>query len=323
MGQLIKLQDYISRYETDIYSYPSRFTRLKRQQWEKTRENWETDGMDAANLSFSSLLPDDEEEKEKRPFFAKMKNLLRKNKKDEEVWMEESEDIKNEEEENPLEFTVDFHVKPKTIEDLKKQYLDQLFRFQLKWASTTLFERSNLHPKFFFDERLKFFLQRFPDTYLCMYKPIFLLKKAPVETEAILLTPSEAWCITFLEEEDLSVYIGSPDRFWEKKRNTKESKILNPLLALNRTEKIIRKIFHMNEIELPIHKLLLSRNGYIDYPSSPFDVKLVDSRNFEEWFQSMRSNKSPLKHMQLKGAQALLQYCQTSSLRRMEWEETE
>ncbi|KHF29248.1 hypothetical protein LR68_02036 [Anoxybacillus sp. BCO1] len=30
MGQLIKLQDYISRYELDIYHYPSEFIRLKK-----------------------------------------------------------------------------------------------------------------------------------------------------------------------------------------------------------------------------------------------------------------------------------------------------
>lgn len=29
MGQLIKLQDYVSRYQQDIFVYPSRFVRLK------------------------------------------------------------------------------------------------------------------------------------------------------------------------------------------------------------------------------------------------------------------------------------------------------
>ena len=34
----------------------------------------------------------------------------------------------------------------------------------------------------------------------------------------------------------------------------------------------------------------------------------------------MRKNSSPLKHQQLKSAQALLDYCQTTSIRRIEWE---
>ena len=41
MGQLIKLQDYTSRYEQNIYHYPARFVTLKNQQWEKVQRNWE------------------------------------------------------------------------------------------------------------------------------------------------------------------------------------------------------------------------------------------------------------------------------------------
>ncbi|WP_338472038.1 hypothetical protein R4Z10_04640 [Niallia sp. XMNu-256] len=42
MGQLIKLQDYTSRYEQNIYHYPARFVTLKNQQWAKTQKSWET-----------------------------------------------------------------------------------------------------------------------------------------------------------------------------------------------------------------------------------------------------------------------------------------
>ena len=92
------------------------------------------------------------------------------------------------------------------------------------------------------------------------------------------------------------------------------------MIALNRTSKIVKKIFQLQEIDLPIHKVLLSRNGFIDYPNAPFDTKLVDKREFEEWFQSLRRLRTPLKHIQLNGAKALLQYCQTTSIRRIEWE---
>jgi hypothetical protein len=40
MAQLIKLLDYVSRYETDLYRYPSQFVRLKKQQWEKMKQHW-------------------------------------------------------------------------------------------------------------------------------------------------------------------------------------------------------------------------------------------------------------------------------------------
>ena len=37
MAQLIKMQDYISRYEQDIYRYPTQFAKLKKQQWDKLK----------------------------------------------------------------------------------------------------------------------------------------------------------------------------------------------------------------------------------------------------------------------------------------------
>ena len=321
MAQLVKLQDYISRYEQDIFTYPSRFVRIKKQQWRQTKENWENDGMDASNLSFSASVNDwSVNNSEKQSIFGKLSGMLKpKQNETEDPQVQASE-------EDPLEFAAAFQHKPETMDELKQQYLDQLYRFQLKWASSTIAEKSYCSSKFFFEERLKFFLQRFPDTFLLLYKPIFLLKKAPIEAEIILLTPADTWCITFMEEENSAVFIGSNDRFWLKRSKDSEQKVLNPLLALNRTERIVQNIYKLYKIELPIHKLIISRNGYIDYPNAPFGVQFAEARNFEQWFQKMRGFKSPLKHMQLKGAQALLHYCQTASVKRMEWgasEETE
>lgn len=324
MGQLIKLQDYISRYEQDIFTYPSRFVRLKTQQWERTKANWENEGMDASNLIFPQEAANEEADDERsRPaFLKKLTGLFRHEQEEANEEYEVSPSVTSAE--DPMQFMAAFTFKPETLDDLKLQFLGQLYRFQLKWASSTLSEKSFFHSKYFFEEHLKFFLQRFPDTCLVLYKPIFLLKKAPVEADVILLTPTATWCITFLEEENSAVFIGSNERFWIKRTTKKEDKkILNPLLTLNRTERIVRNIYKRHEIEFPIHKLLISRNGYIDYPSAPFDVKFAEARNFEQWFQSMRTLKSPLKHIQLKSAKALLQYCQTTSMRRMEWDQPE
>jgi hypothetical protein len=318
MGQLIKLQDYVSRYEQNIFLYPSRFVRLKRQQWERLKDIWENgDGNNENNQhDFSFLLED-----EKQPIIDKIKGIFRKKPKEHDKDHEPmGVDRDNQQEDEGLKFTVSLPFRPASIDELKQQFLDQLFRFQLKWASSTLTEKSIVDHKYFFDEKLKFFLQRFPDTFLVLYHPVFQLKEAAVELETIMLTPTDVWCMTFLEEENHAVFIGSKNRFWVKRYENTEKKMLNPLLALNRTEKIIQKLFHLHDIDLPVHKAVLSRNGYIDYPEAPYDVRLVEKRNFDEWFTMMRKLRSPLKHNQLKAAKILLEYSQTTSMRRMEWE---
>ena len=57
MGQLIKLQDYISRYELDIYKYPARFIRLKRKQWELYKKNGNMKNCDSKNRLSPSNVP--------------------------------------------------------------------------------------------------------------------------------------------------------------------------------------------------------------------------------------------------------------------------
>ena len=73
----------------------------------------------------------------------------------------------------------------------------------MTWATSTLVDKSFINKKYYYDERLKYFLQRFPDTYLVLYQPVFKLKKATIEVDTILISPTEVWCITFVEEEDL------------------------------------------------------------------------------------------------------------------------
>jgi len=313
MGQLIKLQDYASRYEQNIFHYPSRFVTLKKQQWEKLRYNWENP--EAAPV----LIQKDDSKIEVKPHLLnKIKTLFSRNNDSETLSTDESM-LQTGEPAEFDQFTAMVHY-AETVDDLKQQFLNQLFDFQLKWATSTLTEKSIMNKRFFFDEHLRYFLQRFPDTYLVLYRPIFLLKKASIEVESILISPTDVWCITFLEDHDLSVFVGSNQKFWDVRTKNKEKRIVNPLLSANRTEKIVKKLFQLYEIELPIHKVILSRNGFIDYPLPPYDVTLIDKRNYEEWFTSLRRLRSPLKSTQLKGAKALLDYCQTTSIRRQEWE---
>lgn len=313
MAQLIKLQDYVSRYEQDIYRYPSQFIKLKTQQWTKIKAAYLADELD--QLFHQPYEIEMEEVPEKKGIFHKVKEVFHRNKEEEVV--EEYEDQASDENVFSLHIPAD----TESIDELKQVFLNQLLSFQLKWGSSTIHEKSFIDESFYLDERLRFFLQRFPDTFLVMYKPVFRLKNAPVEVDVIVLTPTDAWCITFLEAEDDAVFIGLSETFWLRKHHKySDKKVLNPMLSVNRMGKIVSKLFELYNITLPIKKAVLSRNGYLDYHLSSFDIELIDKRSFPDWFKMMRKISAPLKHQQLKGAQGLLEYCQTTSTRRIEWE---
>ncbi|KHF29246.1 hypothetical protein LR68_02034 [Anoxybacillus sp. BCO1] len=88
-----------------------------------------------------------------------------------------------------------------------------------------------------------------------------------------------------------------------------ERKIVNPMTSLDRTEKVVQTIYKRCSVDMPIKKVLINREGYIDYRYAPNDLEIIDRRHYEAWFMSLRQLTMPLKHMQLKAAQSLLTYC--------------
>ncbi|WP_170007973.1 nuclease-related domain-containing protein [Bacillus fonticola] len=300
MAQLVKLQDYTSRYEWNMYHYPSHFYRLKRSQWDHIYRAWTRNDYE---------LPQEfEGEESSPPLFSKMKALFGK-RSDEEEWTLSDRD---EEERATLPIRYDLVT---SEEELKQQFLDQLFLVQLKWASSTLTDQSDLDPKFQYDPILRYLLQRFPDTMLTLYHPIFLLNgKAATEAEIILVTPTGVWVVTVIEGEDDAVWVGGSDNFWVKRYRDDEKKILNPLLSARRTGTIVSKMMKERAVKLPLHQIVLCRNGYIDIPQAVYGVEMVDKRTYAKWFHQMRNERTSFKSEQLRIAKVLVEHCQTVSV---------
>lgn len=294
MAQLIKLQDYISRYEWDAYRYPTQYIRLKQDSWKKLHHNW-------SNPEKATQEKEELPETKTSGFF-KVKNYFKKEELDEEV---------NDDDHSSL----DTEIK------LKQYFLDKLFHFQLKWATSTVTERSFINTYYYEDPTLKYFLQRFPDIYLIMYDPIFTIKNALVDSDIILISPIGIEIIHLVEEHSNAVVIAGDERSWLIDTGKHQTKILNPLIALKRTEKLIKSILHFEENDFPIQKTILSRTNKIVYSSEPYHTQIVDKHHYETWFREKRNISSPLKSRQLKITEILLRHCQTTSVKRPEWEE--
>lgn len=314
MAQLIKLQDYITRYEVDIYRYPNQYIRLKKQQW-NTFEAMLKNPVDATIPEVEQL------EEEKAGKESKLSSLFKsfKRKEDdvEDLYIRKVSPVVPDMEE---EWKLPEIRGKKSPEERKQQFLDSILPLQLKWASSTIREMSHLQKNYRRETLLKYFLQRFPDTFFVMYKPIFLVKQAPVELEIIIITPNEIFAVYYMDEQDESVILGNNDRFWSIREKENERKIVNPTISLNRMGAIIKNILPQYEISLPVTKLLLHPKGYIDIFDGPTDVQVIDKRTYDKWFGKMRENRLPLKHSQLKAAGALLSHCQSTYIDRPEWQ---
>lgn len=303
MAQLIKLQDYITRYEWDTYRYPTQFIRLKRDGWEKLYDGWANPDEDVVEEEAVA------EEDNEGGVFQRLKNKFKKKPVASEVLFEAEEAA-------PPDL-------PVTEQELKQQFLDNLLTFQLKWATSTVSEQSIVDPKFARDPLLKYLLQRLPDTYLLMYYPIFRIKQAPVEAEIILISPVDIEIIQFVELEDDAVIMAGEERTWYIETPEGQRKILNPLISLKRTEKIIRGILFARDVSMNIKKTVISRRNPIIFASEPYQTRLVGTNDYNNWLKERRTFRSPLKNVQIKAAEVLLQSSQSTSVKRPEWEDRE
>lgn len=295
IAQLIKLHDYITRYEWDIYRYPTQYIRLKKDNWKKLYHLWSQ----PEELEEGQLEPTEKQSK-----FAKWKAKVTKSNQQVEEVPQTDKDL------------------PKTEKKLKQYFLDRILKFQLKWATSTVTDVSFTNKRYEVDPVLKYFLQRFPDTFFVMYCPVFEIKQATVEAEIILISPIGIEIITLLEGNPTTVYLAGDERTWTiEKGNSNQSKRLSPLISLKRTEKIVKSILNKQDIDFPIQKTVLSRTNNIVFSTEPYHTKIVGINEYESWFQQKRLLTSPLKNRQLKAAEALLKQCQTNSIKRPEWEE--
>lgn len=297
MAQLIKMYDYVSRYEWNMYRYPSQYIRLKNENWENLYENW---------LSGEFQLgpsPEDEKLKEEPSNFEKIKSMFIRNKAE-----------KPEAEERPV---------IETELELRKYFLNHLLPFQIKWATSTVSQMSILDENIESDQNLKYFLQRFPDIYLLMYYPIFNIRNAPIDGEILMISPTNIEIIYLMELGPNERIIASDERRWTVESESEVRQVISPLISLKRTESIIKGILNKKNISFPIQRSVLSRTNPIIFHTEPFNTNIIGEEQYEDWFEIKRSLSSPLKREQLEVSDTLVQYCMSTSVRRPEWDRDE
>ncbi|MCR6095467.1 NERD domain-containing protein [Salipaludibacillus agaradhaerens] len=300
MAQLVKLSDYVSRYEIDIYRYPSRYVRLKRERWERVRQDWETRKKGFQDLPLWHSYEDNSES-----FIQKSLRKL--------PW-------KKSEIQEEVELPTRTEITHHSLEKLKQSFREELFQFQLNWASSTISEKSHVKRSYYYDKFLYYLLQNLPDTFFVFYEPVFFMKKAPVDLDVIILTPTELWLIKPLSGNDHTIYQTETDRFWKKSENGVEERLLNPFVTLKRMKTVVETILTENHITLPVKMAVVAKDSFIDVPPVSKRVNLVDKRQIENFKKLLLKNQTPIKHQQLKVAETLLAHSLTISENRLQEE---
>src|SRR5699024_9271418 len=146
------------------------------------------------------------------------------------------------------------------------------------------------------------------------------VKNAPFESEMIIMSQIEIDIMTIEEATHNERIVMKRERVWEVETEVKTTKLIDPTIALKRTEHVVRSILNKYGVDIPIQKTIMAESNYFLYDTAPYQTKLVGKNEYEDWMDEKKALHSPLKNVQLKAMEALLRHCQTTAVRRPEWE---
>lgn len=292
MAQLLKIEDCVSRYEKDVYRYTGQYIRLKSDRWKRVKANWENEKLSEPGVLESS--PEPEPKK---------------------WWQRKSETSETIAEEPYIPPRT-----PITLSALKKNFREELFDFQLKWASSTIRERSRIGREMLREDFLRMLLMDLPDNYLVLYRPIIRLKKAEAQMDVIMIGPDTIHAIVLMDTQKGDVIHPSQGRFWEVERRNEVLKTVSPIAAVQRMNYFIESVIDTNETETKISYTVLCKNGFINRSGIPPYIQVIDQANYGQWWEALKRQPSPIKAKQLKAAKGLMDRCVTTAYLRPEWE---
>ncbi|QQK77370.1 NERD domain-containing protein [Salicibibacter cibarius] len=304
MAHLVKLEDYISRYEGDIHQYPSQFIRLKRERWKRLHRLWAK-----ANQRLGPIGEED--------WFAEENNTVLQQA------MRKLGGIHKKQSKEPVKTNTGLdaeyeHLIGKSRASLHDFFYYELLQSQLRWASTSSSEVSVVDSKYRYDSRLREILRLLPDNYMIFYYPIFKIQQADIQLDVLLLSPSELYCVTYVEAPANTLFEMSSRRFWREFRLKAEYKRLNPLLSVKRMEDVVRSIFQHNTVDFAVKKAVLLPDALVDDIEFAGNVDMVDHRHYKQWMDKISKHVSPMKKEQFHAAEALLGMGKTRSFLRSE-----
>ncbi|QKS72108.1 hypothetical protein FLK61_36215 [Paenalkalicoccus suaedae] len=297
MAQLLKLSDYVSRYEIDMYRYPSRYVRLKKERWTRLKQDF-----DATRKGLDSL-PLYHQYEEEDSLFKKAINRFRKKKTEDNIPLPTNENLRH-----------------KTLDELKLSFKEELFQFQLNWASSTVSEISPIKRAYEFDTLLQFLVKELPDTFFIMYEPVLYARKAPVEMDILIISPTDIWLLVPLKGSKDAIFTIESDRYWTKQENGVVEKFLHPSIRLKRMRTVLEQILEDVDHTLTIRQGIIAKDSFIDLPQASQRVQLIDKRTIQRFRQTLLKNQSPIKNAQLKVSDKLLMHSMTVSQSRLQEE---
>ncbi|RYL94549.1 nuclease-related domain-containing protein [Sporolactobacillus sp. THM19-2] len=193
----------------------------------------------------------------------------------------------------------------------KDLFEEWIYDMQTEWATRTAVEQSRFPEAWASQSWVKRLLTEVNDLSFFMFRPVLKAGEATIQLDSLLLTADAVWCLTALEGERGSVFQGISRRKWREIRSDDVRELLNPLIALKRTRRIVSGYLGKFGLSVPVLAAVYVPNGFIEFVQEESGLSLVDLRNESAWLRLISRHSMMMKRDQIAATEALLSGCVT------------
>jgi len=142
------------------------------------------------------------------------------------------------------------------------------------------------------------------ERHFCLYRPVVEWNGATVELCHVIVGPSHLYLVEWLEG-DRSIYHISKEKTWiHQPLKGENTRVINPLIALSRSEELIRQI--LPNYDGVIQRVVVAPNAYFDHLPEQRTTAFIGRGEYAQWMKQVNGRAPIVKAQQIRDMATLL-----------------
>lgn len=147
-------------------------------------------------------------------------------------------------------------------------------------------------------------LTEWNEHHFFMFRPVVRWNGATVELSHLIIGPSHLYIVEWLEG-DRSIYHISKEKTWiHQPLKGENNRVVNPLIALTRTEEIVR--LFLPSYDGVLQKVTVAPNGYFDHVPTSSTTQFISRSDYDQWLKQVNGRAPIVKAQQIRDVATLL-----------------
>ena len=199
---------------------------------------------------------------------------------------------------------IELEPKPLSEKQLQKLIGERRHIQKLQFACEGSRETDYPHLAFLRDFAYRTMRSDWNERHFFMFRPVVEWHGATVELCHLIIGPSQLYLVEWLEG-DRSIYHVSKEKTWvHQPLKGENTRVVNPLIALSRTEDLIRQI--LPHYAVVIQKVIIAPNGYFDNVPQLRVTQYIGRNEYTEWMRQVNGRAPLVKAQQIRDVATLL-----------------